>query len=122
MGNHAALRWRRWSQVKRKPDDARAVLIHSRIFAGLYGLARLGRLGQRPVVDEGVSLVRERSAGNPPAAFDERDVETEATAEPLRHRQTKGTETDMFSLPSPRHISTLRNFALFGWPRRSGIG
>ena len=43
-----------------------------------------------------------------PVRFDERDVETDATAEPLRHRQTKGTETDMFSLPSPRHISTLR--------------
>jgi hypothetical protein len=30
-----------------------------------------------------------------------------ATAEPLRHRQTKGAETDMRSLTSPRHISTL---------------
>ena len=28
-------------------------------------------------------------------------------AEPLRHRQTKGAETDMFSLQPPRHISTL---------------
>src|SRR5271166_4478375 len=27
--------------------------------------------------------------------------------EPLRHRQTKGAETDMLSLTSPRHISTL---------------
>jgi hypothetical protein len=27
--------------------------------------------------------------------------------EPLRHRQTKEAETDMFSLPPPRHISTL---------------
>src|ERR1700674_5167613 len=27
--------------------------------------------------------------------------------EPLRHRQTKGAETDMFSLQPPRHISTL---------------
>src|SRR5208282_327014 len=31
-----------------------------------------------------------------------------ATVEPLRHRQTKGAETDMLSLTSPRHISTLR--------------
>ena len=30
-----------------------------------------------------------------------------ATAEPLRHRQTKGAETDMLSLTSPRHTSTL---------------
>src|SRR5215471_5375901 len=29
------------------------------------------------------------------------------TAEPLRHRQTKGAETDMPSLPPPRHIPTL---------------
>src|SRR5271166_4412163 len=29
-------------------------------------------------------------------------------AEPLRHRQTKGAETDMLSLTSPRHTSTLR--------------
>jgi len=28
-------------------------------------------------------------------------------AEPLRHRQTKGAETDMPSLPPPRHIPTL---------------
>jgi hypothetical protein len=26
--------------------------------------------------------------------------------EPLRHRQTKGAETDMPGLPSPRHIPT----------------
>ena len=29
--------------------------------------------------------------------------------EPLRHRQTKGADTDMLSLTSPRHVSTLRN-------------
>jgi hypothetical protein len=28
-------------------------------------------------------------------------------AEPLRHRQTKEAETDMFDLQPPRHISTL---------------
>ena len=28
-------------------------------------------------------------------------------AEPLRHRQTKEAETDMFSLQPPRHIPTL---------------
>ena len=26
----------------------------------------------------------------------------------MRHRQTKGAATDMFDLPPPRHISTLR--------------
>jgi hypothetical protein len=29
--------------------------------------------------------------------------------EPLRHRQTKGAATDMFSLQPPRYISTLPN-------------
>jgi hypothetical protein len=33
-------------------------------------------------------------------------------AEPLRHRQTKGAETDMFGLQQPRHISTLPNSAV----------
>jgi hypothetical protein len=28
-------------------------------------------------------------------------------AEPVRHRQTKEAETDMFYLKPPRHISTL---------------
>ena len=28
--------------------------------------------------------------------------------EPVRHRQTKEAETDMFDLQPPRHISTLR--------------
>jgi hypothetical protein len=27
--------------------------------------------------------------------------------EPLRHRQTKGAETDMLDLTPPRHVSTL---------------
>ena len=35
-------------------------------------------------------------------------------AEPLRHRQTKGAETDMLSLPPPRHISTLPNLPFRG--------
>jgi hypothetical protein len=34
-------------------------------------------------------------------------------AEPLRHRQTKGAETDMPSLPPPRHIPTLPASSLF---------
>jgi hypothetical protein len=35
-------------------------------------------------------------------------------AGPLRHRQTKEAETDMFSLPPPRHISTLPSAAVHG--------
>jgi hypothetical protein len=30
----------------------------------------------------------------------------------VRHRQTKGAATDMFDLPPPRHISTLRDLAV----------
>ena len=33
-------------------------------------------------------------------------------AEPLRHRQTKEAETDMFNLQPPRHISTYMRAAL----------
>src|ERR1700730_10442084 len=32
-----------------------------------------------------------------------------ARSEPVRHRQTKGAETDMFGLPLPRRTSTLPN-------------
>ena len=35
-----------------------------------------------------------------------RHGETEVMVEPLRRRQTKEAETDMFGLPPPRHIST----------------
>ena len=48
-----------------------------------------------------------------------------ATAEPLRHRQTKGAETDMLSLTSLRHTSTLPTRALSshrgGSPRPEGF-
>jgi hypothetical protein len=37
--------------------------------------------------------------------------------EPLRHRQTKGAETDMFDLQLPRHISTLPEAELTRHPR-----
>ena len=39
-------------------------------------------------------------------------MENGATAEPVRHRQTKGAATDMFDLQPPRYISTLRIFRL----------
>ena len=52
-------------------------------------------------------LSESRMLGNPHVRFDERDVETGAMVGPLRHRQTKGAETDMPGLPPPRHIPTL---------------
>src|SRR5258707_13965173 len=50
--------------------------------------------------------------GNPHVRFDERDVEPGAMVGPLRHRQTKGAETDMPGLPPPRHIPTLPDLAV----------
>ena len=38
--------------------------------------------------------------------------------EPLRHRQTKGAETDMPGLPPPRHFPTLPNSAGFSTYRQ----
>ena len=43
--------------------------------------------------------VREPDAGNPHVRFDERGVETGATAELMRHRQTKEAATDRPDLP-----------------------
>jgi hypothetical protein len=43
-------------------------------------------------------------------------------AEPLRHRQTKEAETDMFSLKPPRHISTLPITSISGLIERAAIG
>ena len=40
-------------------------------------------------------------------------------AEPVRHRQTKGADTDMFDLQPTRHISTLRVSLI---PERPGEG
>jgi hypothetical protein len=46
-----------------------------------------------------ISAVRRTSA--------HQTLENGSTAEPLRHRQTKGAGTDMLSLTSLRHTSTL---------------
>ena len=46
-----------------------------------------------------ISAVRRTSA--------QQTLENGSTAEPLRHRQTKGAETDMLDLTPPRHVSTL---------------
>ena len=46
-----------------------------------------------------ISAVRRTSA--------HQTLDNGSTAEPLRHRQTKGAERDMLSLTSPRHTSTL---------------
>src|ERR1700680_3063619 len=50
--------------------------------------------------------------GNPHVRFDEGGSGNGAMVEPLRHRQTKGAETDMPGLPPPRHIPTLPDSAV----------
>src|ERR1700747_1115409 len=45
-----------------------------------------------------------------------------ATAEPLRHRQTKGAATDMLNLKPPRHTPTLRRTAARGRNRPVDVG
>ena len=70
--------------------------------APLPALPGSGR-GRPPVQDD--------NAANRVADMDDEGTDVHlngATAEPVRHRQTKGAATDMFDLPSPRHISTLR--------------
>src|SRR4051812_4122514 len=42
-------------------------------------------------------------------------------AEPVRHRQTKGAATDMFDLPPPRHIPTLRSTEARVGPARPSV-
>ncbi len=46
----------------------------------------------------------------PHVRFDERGVETEVMDELLRHRRTKGAETDTFGLQPTRHIPTLPRY------------
>jgi hypothetical protein len=40
--------------------------------------------------------------------------------EPLRHRQTKGAETDMLGLTPPRHTPTLPIVLKNPWAKESG--
>lgn len=53
---------------------------------------------------------RRRQVPPPHVRFDERGVGTGATVEPLRHRQTKGTETNTLILN--RHIPHLNSTAI----------
>jgi hypothetical protein len=41
--------------------------------------------------------------------------------EPLRHRQTKGAETDMFYLTPPRHISLYQSLPKWAVRTMSGL-
>jgi RNA-directed DNA polymerase len=50
---------------------------------------------------------RRSKGGSYPLPTDEEGAGNGAMVEPLRHRQTKGAETDMPGLPPPRHFPTL---------------
>ncbi len=59
-----------------RSDDARAGVIHSRTSTDIRSRTS-DRAWVQPAVDEGVTSRPRAGAGNPHAAFDERDVETE---------------------------------------------
>src|ERR1700693_413562 len=61
----------------------------------------------RPVVGEGVRACPRAVCGRPECPVRGAGRGDGATVEPLRHRQTKGAETDMPGLPPPRHVPTL---------------
>ena len=93
------------SSTKSGDEGAGAILSH---LYGHFGLVRLSRLGHSVPWTKASGLVREPDAGDLHVRFDERGVETRATGELVRHRQTKGAATDMFGLkpPAPHSDST----------------
>jgi len=70
LDTYVAVRLRRWFAVSStRAGDASAGSYPLSHLYGYFGLVRLTQLGRGPVVGEGREvLVRERSAGNPPAA------------------------------------------------------
>jgi group II intron reverse transcriptase/maturase len=77
IDNNAAVRLRRWLRFKHKTRRSKGGSYPLSHLYETFGLVRLTRLGHDVPWTKAWSLVRERSAGNPPAAFDERGVETE---------------------------------------------
>jgi group II intron reverse transcriptase/maturase len=77
LDSYAAVRLRRWLRFKHKVRrDTGGSYPLSQLYE-TFGLVRLTRLGHDVPWVKAWDLVRERGAGNPPATFDERDVETE---------------------------------------------
>src|SRR5262249_36208720 len=75
----------------------------------------------RRAVDEGVKSCPRGQCGKSARCVRGEGCGKGARVEPLRHRQTKGAETDMPSLPPPRHIPTLPVDAPFQARENVGI-